>query len=505
MGLDTSAAGSRSGTAAISLESDGTGTSDIAGNIALASQTVDISGDVFRLAQAGAAAPNPVDLGNVRVNDTAQQVLSLQNTAADDGYSENLNASFATPSNTDITASGSVSGLSAQDTNNTDLTVGIDTTTAGTKSGTVDLNLESDGDTINTLGQTSLTGQTVNVTGDVFRLAQAGAAAPNPVVLADAHVGDTNSQTLTITNTAAADGYSEKLNAAIAATGGSATASGSINLLDAQATDTTSLSVGLDTSSAGSKSGTAAISLESDGTGTSDIAGNIALASQTVDISGDVFRLAQAGAAAPNPVDLGNVHVGDVASQTLSITNTAVNDGYSENLNADFSATSKADITASGSISGLSAQATNNADLVVGMDTGTAGAKSGTVDLNLESDGDGINSLGQTALTGQTITVSGKVYRLAEATIDNINNFNFGNVHVGDTVAQGISISNTAVADNFSENLNATILANTNPGSVTATGSITGLAAGQTDNTSMSIGVDTSSSGAVASTVTLGV
>ena len=41
---------------------------------------------------------------------------------------------------------------------------------------------------------------------------------------------------------------------------------------------------------AGAKSGTATIGLESDGTGTSGIAGNVALGTQTVNVTGNVYR-----------------------------------------------------------------------------------------------------------------------------------------------------------------------------------------------------------------------
>ena len=57
--------------------------------------------------------------------------------------------------------------------------VGIDTSSAGAKSGVATIDFISDGTGINTLGQTVLPSQQVNVSGDVFRLAQAGAHTPN--------------------------------------------------------------------------------------------------------------------------------------------------------------------------------------------------------------------------------------------------------------------------------------------------------------------------------------
>src|SRR5206468_5059795 len=110
--------------------------------------------------------------------------------------------------------------------------------------------------------------------------------------------------------------------------------SGSFNLLAAGSTNSSGLLIGIDTSSVGSKSGTAQITLSSDGTGTSGF-GTTSLGTQTVNISGTVYRLATASAHSPEPVTFANVHVGDsFATQALSITNTAANDGFSEGLNA---------------------------------------------------------------------------------------------------------------------------------------------------------------------------
>ena len=82
---------------------------------------------------------------------------------------------------------------------------------------------------------------------------------------------------------------------------GDVTSTGMIaGLIDAGASDT-NLSVALDTSSAGAKSGTVAFSAESDGTNTSGFTTNVAVADQTVNVSGDVYRLAQ-GATTPTPM-----------------------------------------------------------------------------------------------------------------------------------------------------------------------------------------------------------
>ena len=57
------------------------------------SQSVDLSANVFRLAQ-GSASPTAIDLGFVRAGSIAQQAITVENLAVADGFSESLNASF---------------------------------------------------------------------------------------------------------------------------------------------------------------------------------------------------------------------------------------------------------------------------------------------------------------------------------------------------------------------------------------------------------------------------
>ena len=121
-------------------------------------------------------------------------------------------------------------------------------------------------------------------------------AAPNPISgvnLGYVHVGGTfGNRVLTVTNTAANDGFSEKLDAGFGGITGAASASGSAALLGPQSSDTTSLVVGLGgaarTGTAGVVSGTAVVTLTSDGNGTSGL-GVTALASRNVAVTGGVF------------------------------------------------------------------------------------------------------------------------------------------------------------------------------------------------------------------------
>ena len=507
VGLSTGDAGANSGTVEIALTSNGAGASGL-GLTALAPQTVNVSGNVFRFADSSSLTPNTVSLGNRHVGDVAEQTLLLSNLAANDSFSESLNAAFGTLTG-NATASGSVNLLAAG-ANSSALKVGINTATAGNKTGSAAVNFVSDGSGTSALGQTALNGtgntvneqQVVNVSGTVFRLATASAHTPEPVTLANARVGGASTQALTLTNTAANDSFSEKLNATLSGATSGLTATGSFNLLDAQATNNTSLVIGLDTASAGHKAGTATINLTSDGAGTSGL-GTTGLVSQTVNASGNVFRLASASAHTPEPVTLANARVGGTSTQALSLTNTAANDTFSEKLNASLSGATTG-ITATGNIALLGAQATNSANLVVGLDTVSAGHKAGTATLNLASDGTGTSGFSALDLTAQTVNVAGNVFRLASASAHSPEPVAFGNRHVGDVVSQALTLSNTAANDGFSERLNASIGGAT--GAATTNGaSFLQLAAGAPADTSLAVGLNTSSAGAKsgAATITL--
>jgi len=151
----------------------------------------------------------------------------------------------------------------------------------------------------------------------------------------------------------------------------------------------------------------------------------------------------------PEPVDIGNVHVGDVATQALTLANNATNDGFSENLNASFG-TSTGDATAMGSISGLGAGASDDSSLVVGIDS-------------------------------TSVTVQGNVYQVAVASVDTTP-VDFGIVHVGYLVAlQNIEVSNTAPAVALNDVLQGGFNSVTSPFS--GSGDLgSGVTAGDADN-----------------------
>ena len=378
-------------------------------------QTLNITGAAYDYAAASMLPTTPITLANQRVGGSLTQALSITNTAATVvGYKEKLDASFGTLTGDANNNGGTIGLLAAGSPANTNLAVGVNTGTAGAKSGTAQVNFTSNGTGTSGLANSTLASQTVTVNGNVYRLATASAHTPEPVTLANVREGGTfGTQALTLQNTAANDGYSEKLNASISPTSGSASASGAFTLLAPQAINNSSLIVGLggsaNTATAGAKSGTATITLASDGTGTSGFTAS-GIGSQTVNIAGKVFRLASANAL--EPVNLGTVRVGESFNmQELSLTNTAANDGYSEKLNASFLSATDDATHNGGSFAELGAGSTNMMDLSVGLgNTGTAGAKSGTATIALASNGTTDTSgLGLYDLTSQTVTVTGMV------------------------------------------------------------------------------------------------
>jgi hypothetical protein len=463
--VDNSVAGTRSGSLTLVYETDGSGSNGHSGLAAAAAgtQTLNVSGDVYRLASASAVTPGPVVFANQRVGGTLTQALTFTNTAAADGFSERLNASIAAGGT--ATAGGSFSLLAAGASSSA-LFVGVDTATAGAKSGTASIALASDGTGTSGFSPLALAGQSVNVSGNVFRLAQAGTVTPNTLNLGNVREGGALTQSLTLANLAAADGFSERLNASITATPG-LVAGGSFSGL-AAGSSSHSLFVGVDTALAGTRSGSATITLASDGTGSSGFA-PLDLGTQVVNVTASVYRLASASQASPNPVQLADQRVGGTLTQALSLSNTSAADGFSEALSATIVASGSA--MAGGSFSLLAAGASSTA-LRVGVDTSTAGAKTGTALISLASDGAGTSGLAALGLAPQSVNVSGKVFRLAVPVVDTTPLLLVG--RVGDATLQaGIAVTNNA-PDAFTERLNASIASR--PAGTGAGTALTGLA-----------------------------
>ena len=451
------------------------------GNVA--NQTLAITGAVYNYA-AAALDSTTVALGNYRVGMTAAQSLGVSNTAAAGAYSEKLDATVGGVTGS-ATGTGSAS-LVAAGTASSALSVGLNTSSAGAKSGAVTLQLTSDGTGTSGLGNTALANQTVQVSGTVYRLAQ-GQTAPDSVVFGNAHLGDVRSQTLAVSNTAATDGYSEKLNATLT-TAGAAAGSGTVSLIAAGATNR-SLVVGLDTGTAGARIGTATVAYASDGTGTSGYSA-IANGSQAIAVSGAVYRYA-AASTSPTDVNFGAYRVGDsAAGKSVSLGNTAAADGYSEGLKVTTGA-APTGYAVSGPSGIIAAGSQGTANL--SLSTATAGTFNGTLALSMVSSGDGTSGLGDTALGTQNLSLNGKVYAAATAAVQT-SPVDFGIVHLGDKVAaQTLSVANSSAVQGLNDILTGDI--GTVDGPFSASGALSGVAAGTSDSASLMVGLDTNTAG----------
>ena len=217
--------------------------------------------------------------------------------------------------------------------------------------------------------------------------------------------------------------------------------SGSVaGLIDAGGSDS-GIMVGIDTSSAGAKSGAVTISGESDGTSTSGFTNNIALTDEVVNVSGNVWQTAIADVQ-PDPVNFGIVHVGDTVSGNLSVANTAsgalvdVVRGGITGVTGPF--------TGSGDLgSGVVAGTTDSSSLTVGLDTTTAGVYSGSVDVALVSHND---DLADVSLGTAAIALAGQVNNYANPIFDLLSGngslsgsgnsylLDFGSIAVGSSV-----------------------------------------------------------------------
>ena len=367
--------------------------------------TAAISASVFNLAS-GAATPTPVTFANQRVGGSLSQALTVANTAPSGSFTEVLNASFgantgpATNNGGSITGGQGAGGVAGGASNSTAMSVGLDTTTAGAKSGTVTLNYVSNGTGTSGLGNTSVGSQSINVSGNVYRLASP-TVNTGSVTLA-ARVGDAAPAAAVSVTNSSPDSYTEGLKVSGISTGAPGfTTSGSIANLAAQGTDASSLKVKLSTAAAGTFSGQATVALASTGQGTTGAA-DFALPSQNVGLTGHVYTPA-VGQASSTAVDFGIVHVGDTVTQALGVKNGAAVTALNDVLTGGFTSVT-GPFTASGTLAGVAAQATDSSSLALGLNTAHAGSYSGTAALGLASHDAELSdqSLGSTsiALTG---------------------------------------------------------------------------------------------------------
>ncbi|NBV86278.1 MAG: choice-of-anchor D domain-containing protein, partial [Verrucomicrobia bacterium] len=352
----------------------------------------------------------------------------------------------------------------------------------------------------------------VNVVGGVYRLA-VGSLASSGTLFAS---GDTltlgiiregqsfTARTLDVLNVAAAGSYSESLDAAIAGTIGMGSGSGSVNLLTAGGTAAGALALGLGSGSfatAGVQTGTVNVAFLSNGTGTSGL-GTASAGTQTVKVSGTVYRLA-VGSLGATTFNLGAVREGGaLGTGTLSVYNIAAGtDSFSEKLNVLLGGVVGDANIVSGSLNLLAAGSSDLSTLKVGLlNTGSAGAKTGTVTVNYKSDGTGTSGLAEIGNGSATLTLSGAVYRLAAGSLSTTV-LSLGTIRAGGSVGFGsLTLTNSAGDATYTDLLG---VSSSSSAGFTLSGGSAMLSGGS--SSALSVGYDgsTLNAGALSGTLTL--
>ena len=355
------------------------------------------------------------------------------------------------------------------------------------------------------------------VTVTKYRAAAASAHTPEPANFGNHHISDIVSHALTIGNTAPADGFSENLDASIGGATTGITASGSFTGLAPGASDSTHLSVGLNTSAAGAKSGTATITLFSDGTGV-DRSGTTDIGTQTVDVTG--AGLPSRGGErtrAMKPVSFGD---GSCRRHGRSCTTTSQTrqtaDGFSENLDGGIGGATAGITATSGSFTeaaGLAGERQHALESWTQHEHGRSQERHGEdrADLGWQAPS---TSLGTTSLGSQTVKITGTVDNFATATIKvlsgppitgsgTVEAVNFGTVQqnsgAAHAVATDVQNSAIALADKLAGSF---VVAGASGFTNTGFGPFSGVAAGASSG-SDSVSLTTVNAGTFTETVTL--
>ena len=510
--VNTATAGAKTGTVTLDYQTAGTvnGVSNGLGVAAInPSSNVTVNGNVYLAAQASPSLlSTPINLGNFHTTASAQAApgIVISNTnVAPVGFQEGLAAAIISTSG-QATGTGFANALAG---GSGTLNVGLSSINAGLNTGTVGVQLRSNGTTTtgaNGLGNLDIGGlQTLTVNANGYRL-----AVPNTIAavnFGNVLANSVQTRTLTVSNGATADGFSEALNAAFGSLGGTNAASfstaGAISGLLAGNTNTTSMVVTLNTSSTGAKTASVQVLLDSNGTAIGNGLGLTALAPQTINldglITGVVGNLASAGLS-PTSVNFGKFREG-AANQTQQLTVSNLTVGPGEGLNASFGASSGGASHNGGSIASLATSGVNSTSMSVTLGgLATAGAKTGSQVLNFASDGS-FNNGTPTGLPSQTVNLSAEVYRLATAAVN--TPINLAARRVGDAAAtSALTLSNSAATDGFSEGLRGAIGAAPAGFGISGAASTALIAAGASEARTVSL--STAVAGSFGGNVTIG-
>jgi autotransporter-associated beta strand protein len=239
--------------------------------------------------------------------------------------------------------------------------------------------------------------KSAGVTGvNLVRVATTTGTLPATIDFGNVRPGaSTLSTTRDFVNTATADGFSEALTGSVSANG--------TGFTSAAAGSTGTVTLALDSLTAGAKSGNANVAVSSVGVGTF---ANTSLVSGTVALSGNVYDYGNA-VIADTTVAFGNIHLGSaVVTRNLSVANTTITSAtYQDNLTATATAVTGLSVN---TLSEMAAGTSGN--LVFSASSAAAGSLAGSVNFSLNSTNT-VSGLDAKALTTTAnVTTTGQVY-----------------------------------------------------------------------------------------------
>ena len=382
---------------------------------ALASQSIVVTDTVVAASAPVLSSPTLHAFGAVHLGDAAVVALQISNTALVGSAALDVSVNVGSGG---VVARGAIVMLAAGASDGT-ISVGIDTTSVGIKSGLLQLAYTSDAGG----GQTLDAGTaTLTESGSVFRQATAMVGGGPTVVVV--HVGDGVAGTITVANTDVADGFSEGLRASVSVTGSGIVATGSSGLIVAGGSDASSLRYAISTATSGLVSGALVVTLVSDGSGTSGIAAS-SLAQQSIAVNVAVDNHAVSalqGVAGPAilsgggtsyTLDFGRASIGSgVLAETLGVLNAAT--GLADLLSGSMAITDGSGFSFSGlgAFAGLGAGQADTAP-TIRLDTSQRGIFSETVTFTT---GGGNSSGFSEAFAPITLTIQGEVACFAAGT-----------------------------------------------------------------------------------------
>ena len=352
-----------------------------------------------------------LSIGPVLVGTVVTRTLDIVNSQVVGAvnFQEGLNVSWgALTGNSIAGTAGSITNLHADNNDGSSMVLTFDTSTAGAKVGAIGVLLASNGAGTSGLGLLGLPTQNLSVTGMVttgvlvLNPAVANILTAQPITVAAQRVGGSNTASITVRNDGI--GPAAGLDGSFNSATGSVSGSGSfINI--GSGSSSSAIQVGVNTAVSGVRTGTATLDFSSNLSPNP----NVALPSQTVNVTGNVYAAAVANVSS-STVNFGTVRQGAASPMgSLTVTNGAsgaLTDGL---VTSTSGLPSGVSATAPGP---LAAGASGSAKF--SLDTATAGNVSGSGALTFASHN---SEMADLALASQSVTFVGTITELSKATL----------------------------------------------------------------------------------------